>query len=169
MPECGQIACTISKRRAAEESDHRHETGIGTSVAEIGSAAAISYRRALSPLLEPNGRHVRHQNLKEISKEIQDGLQVGFKPDTSYAVRHSRVTCWRSKPPSFASSEEDDCELSSVRTNTPRYPVRFDHQGSDEGRRCRSTPACSNAEGGGTKVGRSSRPSSADITNRLNK
>src|SRR5215813_13966947 len=24
LPECGQIACTISKRRAAEESDHRH-------------------------------------------------------------------------------------------------------------------------------------------------
>jgi hypothetical protein len=31
-------------------------------------------------------RHVRHQNLQEISKEIQDGLQVGFKPDTSSAV-----------------------------------------------------------------------------------
>jgi hypothetical protein len=24
LPECGQIACTISKRRAAEKSDHRH-------------------------------------------------------------------------------------------------------------------------------------------------
>src|SRR5215216_6311588 len=24
LPECGQIACTISKRRAAEESYHRH-------------------------------------------------------------------------------------------------------------------------------------------------
>src|SRR5215472_11430925 len=24
LPECGQIACTIRKRRAAEESDHRH-------------------------------------------------------------------------------------------------------------------------------------------------
>src|SRR5262249_32151296 len=24
LPECGQIACTISKRRAAEESDHWH-------------------------------------------------------------------------------------------------------------------------------------------------
>src|SRR5215831_18365881 len=24
LPECGQIACTISKRRAAEESNHRH-------------------------------------------------------------------------------------------------------------------------------------------------
>src|SRR6266568_4703339 len=24
LPECGQIACTISKRRAAEEPDHRH-------------------------------------------------------------------------------------------------------------------------------------------------
>src|SRR5262247_584489 len=24
LPECGQIACTISKRRAAEESDHHH-------------------------------------------------------------------------------------------------------------------------------------------------
>src|SRR5262249_43393849 len=39
------------------------------------------------------------------------------------------------------------------RTNTRRHPVRFDHRGSDEGRRCRSTPACSNAEGVGTKVG----------------
>ncbi len=24
LPECGQITCTISKRRAAEKSDHRH-------------------------------------------------------------------------------------------------------------------------------------------------
>ena len=24
LPECGQIACTISKRRAAEETDHRN-------------------------------------------------------------------------------------------------------------------------------------------------
>src|SRR5215475_3968821 len=24
LPECGQVACTISKRRAAEESNHRH-------------------------------------------------------------------------------------------------------------------------------------------------
>src|SRR6516225_4031915 len=24
LPECGQITCTISKRRAAEETDHRH-------------------------------------------------------------------------------------------------------------------------------------------------
>ena len=24
LPECGQIACTIGKRRAAEEPDHRH-------------------------------------------------------------------------------------------------------------------------------------------------
>src|SRR5947209_2017287 len=24
LPECGQIACTISKRRPAEETDHRH-------------------------------------------------------------------------------------------------------------------------------------------------
>src|SRR5262249_8413719 len=24
LPECGQIACTISKRRAAEKPDHRH-------------------------------------------------------------------------------------------------------------------------------------------------
>src|SRR5262245_56679115 len=46
------------------------------------------------------------------------------------------------------------------------------HQGSDEGRRCRSTPACSNAEGGGTKVGRSLTPEFdvlADIAYRLNK
>jgi len=53
----------------------------------------------------------------------------------------------RSRP-----AERNDCELSSARTNTRRHPVRFDHQGSDEGRCCRSTPACSNAEGVGTKV-----------------
>src|SRR5438309_1207626 len=30
LPECGQIACTISKRRAAEETDHRHRRLLGT-------------------------------------------------------------------------------------------------------------------------------------------
>ena len=61
---------------------------------------------------------------------------------------------------SFATNGGSECELASVRTNARGHPVRSDHQGIDEGGRCRSTPAFSSVEGGGTKVGWSSRPSS---------
>src|SRR5262245_33493822 len=54
----------------------------------------------------------------------------------------------------FATSEEvNESKMATVRANARGHPVRLHHQGSDEGRRCRSTPACSNAEGGRTKVG----------------
>jgi hypothetical protein len=35
------------------------------------------------------------ENLQEISKNIQEGLQVSFKPDISSAVKHSWVCCRR--------------------------------------------------------------------------
>ena len=88
--------------------------------------------------------------------------------------RPSSITPFiHNKPSSFATSEEaNDCKLASARTNARGHPVRFDHQGSDEGRRCRSTPPFSDAERAGTKVGRSFTPEFdvlADIAYRLNK
>jgi hypothetical protein len=59
---------------------------------QTSAKAAGSLRRPRGSVAHTMARRARHQNLQEISKKIQDGLQVGFKPDISSAVMHFRVS-----------------------------------------------------------------------------
>src|SRR5262249_39779491 len=60
LPECGQIACTIRKRRAAEEADHRH-------------------RRLLRPRRErPSGRAAKQRDEIAPSHSIASSRRPGY-------------------------------------------------------------------------------------------
>ena len=50
LPECGQIACTISKRRAAEKSDYRHRRLLGMRRERPRDRHAADERDKLAPL-----------------------------------------------------------------------------------------------------------------------
>src|SRR5262245_4910002 len=50
LPECGQIACTISKRRAAEKSDHRHRRLLRASRERPRGGRAADQRQEFAPL-----------------------------------------------------------------------------------------------------------------------
>src|SRR5215472_10873171 len=52
LPECGQIACTISKRRAAEKSDHRHR--------RLLRACREGPREGTPPPAAANSRHSKY-------------------------------------------------------------------------------------------------------------
>src|SRR5262245_40757074 len=55
LPECGQIACTISKRRAAEKSDHRHRRLLRARRKRPRGRAAGDQRDELPPLNAGHG------------------------------------------------------------------------------------------------------------------
>ena len=70
LPECGQITCTIDRRRAAEEPDHRHGRLLRARGARPSGYTAAEKRDEFPP---PHGAYPKAKDTKTIAEALTPG------------------------------------------------------------------------------------------------
>src|SRR5499427_2494969 len=109
LPECGQIACAIGKRRTAEEPDHRHRRLLRTrrerprnhraaeqrdEIAAVHSITSSARAKNVSGIVRPSALAVLRLTTRSNLVGCSTGISAGFTPrrilSTNPAVRRKR-------------------------------------------------------------------------------